>query len=275
MTLTVALLIIAGATALAVLGMLWLRTRAPAGSWFRTQDHSAGTFGVVGTVFAILLGFIILFAFESHSTARTAASTEAGTIVDAYEDAEVFGAPGVALRGDLVCYARAVIHDGWDQLARSRPSPVVEAWTMRLNRATNALPVTSAKRQASFANLLDARNARDSARRVRLQEAGHTIPGIVWVAVVLACVAPLIVVALFADPRESRIGQCLIAGATAALTTAAFLAVLALDDPFSGAEGSIRPTAMTYTLGVTERVYAGAHLPPLPCDADGEPRAAT
>jgi hypothetical protein len=272
MSLTVALIVIAVATVLAVAGMLFLRTRAPEGSWFRTQDHSAGMLGVVGTVFAILLGFIILFAFDSHSSARTAASTEAGTIVDAYEDAEVFGTAGVALRGDLLCYGRAVVHDGWEQLRKARPSAIVESWTIRLNRATNALPVTTMQRQAAYANLLDARNARDTARRVRLQESGHTIPTIVWVAVLLACLAPLVVVALFADPRESKVAQGVLAGTIAALTTAAFMAVVALDDPFSGGEASIQPTAMRYTLGVTETAYRASGAPVLPCDVRGLPR---
>lgn len=271
LTLTLALVIIGGATILGVAAMLLLRRHAPEGSRFRNQDHSAAVFGVIGTVFAILLGFIILFAFDSHSTARTAASTEASTVIDAYEDAELFGAQGAALQGDLICYARAVTYDGWAQMRHARPSVIVGEWTALISRATNALTVHGEKQSAGFQNLLQARNDRDAARRVRLQEAGHTIPAIIWLAVGLACLAPLIFLGLFADPRESRLAQGALAAVVTSLTVAAFLAVLALDDPFSGGEGSIPPTSMRYTLGVTEHAHQTAGHPAPACTDTGIP----
>jgi hypothetical protein len=269
--LSFALGVIAVATACGIGLMLLARRSAPEGSRFRNQDHSAAVFGVIGTVFAILLGFIILFAFESHSTADTAASTEASSVVDAYEDAGLFGATGTVLKGELVCYARAVIHDGWPQMRDAHPSARVAVWSARISATTNALPVAGAKQATGFQNLLDSRNERDTARRVRLQEAGHTIPAIIWLAVGLACFAPLLYVLMFADPRESRLAQAMMAGVITALTVAAFLAVLALDDPFSGGEGGIPPTAMRYTVGVTEAAHAASQLPPVPCSAVGVP----
>ena len=218
MSLTLALAIIAASAAVGIGAILLLRRHSPEGSRFRDSDRAAGVFGVVGTVFAILLGFIILFAFDSHSTARDAASTEASTVQDAFQTAQLFGKDGRTLKGDLVCYARGVIHDGWHQMQDANPSVIVEGWNDRMDRSLNALTVRNAKQDSGFQELLAARGHRDEARRVRLEEAGHTIPAIIWIAVALACLGPLCIMLFFADPAETKFSQALSMGFVTALT---------------------------------------------------------
>jgi protein-S-isoprenylcysteine O-methyltransferase Ste14 len=272
MALSVAIFIIVVASVIGVVAILLLRRVAPDGSFFDNHDRAAGMFGVLGTVFAILIGFIILFAFDSHSTARNAASTEASTVLDAFETAELFGPPGQDLQADLICYSRAVIHDGWKQMQDANPSVIVEDWNRRLDITTNALPTNTNKQDDGFQQLLDARGKRDEARRIRLQEAGHTIPAIIWVAVILACLAPFAFAVFFADPKEKWWIQALGMGLVTALTVAAFLAVYSLDDPFSGGEGSIPPGDMRTTLGVIQHAARLDHPNlEIPCTATGIP----
>ena len=53
-------------TALAIAAMLFVRRRAPEGSYFTDGDRASGVFGVLASGFAILLGFIIFLAFTSY-----------------------------------------------------------------------------------------------------------------------------------------------------------------------------------------------------------------
>lgn len=273
MSLPLSLIIIVASTALAVAAMLVARHFAPEGSRFTDSDRAAGVFGVIGTAFAILLGFVVLLAFDSYSHAKTTAATEATAVADSFQTASLFpAAERDDLEGALICYARAVIHQGWPAMRNAQPSSGVEVWTYRLERVADALHLQGTKQDDAFAALLSNRDTREEARRERVGAAGHTVPTIMWVLLVLACVAPLLFLLCFADPGEPALVQSLLMGAVAALIAAAMLAVLVLDSPFSGKDGSIEPKAMQYTLRVMEHDRTITHgSPSAPCDANGRP----
>ena len=58
--------------------MALIRRRAPAGGFFRDSQIAAGAFTVTGTIFAVMVGFVFLIAFQSYASARSSARTEAG-----------------------------------------------------------------------------------------------------------------------------------------------------------------------------------------------------
>src|SRR5690242_13498436 len=97
--------------------MLFVRRRAPDGSFFHDGDRAAGVFGVLATGFAVLLGFVVFLAFTSYDTARTGAETEAHIVTQQVETAQLFP-PGYVdeLTGDLVCYARSVAGVQWQRM---------------------------------------------------------------------------------------------------------------------------------------------------------------
>jgi len=117
MNLVEAALVVAGVTVIAVAGMLLVRRRAPAGSYFEDGDRAAGVFGVLATGFAVLLGFVVFLAFESFDTSRSGARAEAQVVAEQFETAQLMP---VAVRGrfsgELICYARSVVHQEWPQM---------------------------------------------------------------------------------------------------------------------------------------------------------------
>ena len=56
-------LIVVVVTAFAVAAMLLVRRGAPEGSYFADGDRASAVFGVLATGFAVLLGFVVCFAF--------------------------------------------------------------------------------------------------------------------------------------------------------------------------------------------------------------------
>jgi hypothetical protein len=74
-------LIVIGVTALWVAVFLRLRRYAAEEGFFTDGDRAAGVFGVLATGFAILLGFVIYFAFLSYDTARSGARQEATDVI--------------------------------------------------------------------------------------------------------------------------------------------------------------------------------------------------
>ena len=107
--LLIPILLVAVAVAVAV--MLGVRRRAPEGGYFSDSDRASGVFGVLATGFAIFAGFVIFLAFTSYDQSRTGAEQEALVVAQQYETSRFFPAGARdRLAGQLVCYARYVVH---------------------------------------------------------------------------------------------------------------------------------------------------------------------
>src|ERR1051325_3698600 len=109
-----AALIVVLIAVVATTAMLLVRRRSPEGSYFEDGDRAAGVFGVLATRFAVLLGFVVFLAFESFDTSRSGAVTEAQLVAEQFETAQLMPAAARGpFSGELICYARSVIHQEW------------------------------------------------------------------------------------------------------------------------------------------------------------------
>ena len=60
-------IILVVAVTVAITAKLLVRRRAPDGGWFTDLPRSAGTLSVIGTMFAVMLAFVILFRCRAIS----------------------------------------------------------------------------------------------------------------------------------------------------------------------------------------------------------------
>src|SRR3954454_15157889 len=107
----VSILLIVVPTVLAVVTMLVLRARvAPPGGWLADFPAAGAIYSTVGTGLAVLLAFLIVGTFDSYETARQATGKEAVGVQQQYAMAAYLSQPYAdQLRGDVLCYGRAVI----------------------------------------------------------------------------------------------------------------------------------------------------------------------
>src|SRR4051794_21314844 len=158
MNLFSAALVIVIVTAAAVAAMLFVRRRAPEGSYFVDGDRAAGVFGVLATGFAILAGFIVVLAFESYDSSRSGAQAEARTVWHQFETVQLLPVPVRArLSGDLVCYARNVIHQEWPQMKSGDLSYAPNPWGVKLFDGLRSTEPRSPSEQAAYSKYLDER----------------------------------------------------------------------------------------------------------------------
>ncbi len=259
-------LIVLAVVAAAVTAKLLVRRRAPEGGFFTDLTRSAGSLSVIGTMFAVMLAFVILFALQSFARAREGASIEAVALTEQNSVARILpAAAGDRLRGDLVCYGRAVVHDEWPAMRDDRVSELTETWVDRLHGDFAAAAPGDVRQEAAFAQWFDQEAQRRDGRRARLAEAAPTLPAPLWFALGIGAVLTLTYMVVQADPRESRRIQALPIACVSALVTAGLLVVFFLDRPYSGEHGSISPAEMTRTLA---RIDVGVQAP---CDERGNP----
>ena len=146
-----AAVIIVVATAIAVGAMLLVRRRAPEGSYFEDGDRAAGVFGVLATGFAVLLGFVVFLAFESFDTSRSGAESEAQIVQEQFETAQLMpSAVRDRLSGQLVCYARAVVHQEWPSMEAGTLTDAYNPWTVAMFRVLKTVEPRSAAEQAAY-----------------------------------------------------------------------------------------------------------------------------
>jgi len=266
-------LVIVVVSAVAVAAMLLVRRRAPEGSYFVDGDRAAGVFGVLATGFAILAGFVVVLAFESYDASRTGAQAEARIVAHQFETVQLLPERLRArLSGDLVCYARSVVHQEWPQMTSGTLSPAPNAWGLALFEGLRQIQPRSASEQAAYSKYLDERSDREDARADRAHSAEGVIPTPLWIVLFLSAAILFVFMLFFADSSERVIVQGTMMGGVAVLVSSLLLLLWFLDHPYRGGTGGLEPVAMQTTLDVMEHEpRIAAKIDDL-CDTTGAPR---
>jgi hypothetical protein len=259
-------LIVVVAVVVAIAARLFVRSRVPEKGWFVDSSRSDTYMAVLGTMFAVMLAFVILFSLQTYQDARQGASREAIAVAELHVIAEVLGGDsGELLHGDLDCYARSVVQQEWPAMREGGPSEVTQSWVTRMANDFAAANPVGAKQEVAYAQWFDEQVQRREGRRARLAEATPSVPLPMWVVLGIGATAILAYMCAQADRREPKVIQAIPIGLVAALVTAGLLVVFALDHPYANWSGSIKPTEMARSLATIEE----GHL--TPCDAQGNP----
>jgi len=269
-----AVLIIVVTTSAAIVAMLWVRRKAPDGSYFNDGDRAAGVFGVLSTGFAVLLGFVVFLAFTSYDSARAGAESEARIVAQQVETAQLLP-PAVSgeLTSELVCYARSVAGVQWDRMEAGTLGDDLNPWSVKLfNTLKRADPQTPTE-QAAYSKWLDERSAREEARDDRAHGAAGVIPTPLWLVLFFTAALLFFFMLFFADSGERALTQAMLMGSVVAVVVSTLLLLQFLDDPFHKGVGGLHPVAMQRTLKViNEELTATQRDVTLPCDARGNAR---
>ena len=251
-----AALIILGVAVLSAAGMLIVRRRAPAGTFFKDPIPGGAVYTVVGTAYMVILAFVFFIAFESYGGAKADAEEEATATLAMFHAAGPFDPPARAeLQGQMICYAREVISDGWPAMREGGGSPVVDARVSALEDSAEQIPVNDAKEAAAFEHWFTLNEERRQGRQGRIGESEGLVPPVVWLILIIGAVVVIASVALFADREEAAVTQVALAAAVAIIVVSGLVLVRFLDRPYEDKSGSIKPTAMERTLVLMERDY--------------------
>jgi hypothetical protein len=271
MSLLVGIAIIVVADALAIGALLFVRRRAPEGSYFADGDRASGVFGVLATGFSVLLGFIVFLAFASYDQSRTGAETEALVLLQQVENAQLFPpAAGRELTGQLICYGRSVVNDEWDRMKSGAEGDAPNAWAVPLFDTLRTVTPVTASQQSAYDKWLEQTSDREEARRDRVHGAAGIIPSPLWVVLFFISAVVFAYMLFFADSGESAVTQGMLMGAVASVITTLLLLLAFLDNPFHTGVGGLEPTAMERTLRALDGLLpeVAADVTP-PCDAEG------
>jgi hypothetical protein len=266
MELWFAALIILGVAALSAAGMLLVRRRAPAGTFFKDPIPGGAVYTVAGTAYMVILAFVFFIAFENYGGAKADAEEEATATLAMFHAAGPFGpAARAELKGQMICYAREVISDGWPAMREGGGSPVVDARVSAMEESAEQIPVNDTKQAAAFEHWFALNEERRQGRQGRIGEAEGLVPPVVWLILIIGAVVVITSVALFADPKEAAVTQAALAAGVAIIVVSGLVLVRFLDQPYEDKSGSIKPTAMERSLVLMEREHRERGGAVIPC----------
>ena len=248
MSLLWAALVVLAVAAVTISAMLIVRRTAPAGSYFEDGDRAAGVFGVLATGFAVLLGFVVFLAFESFDTSRGGAEVEAQLVMQQYETAQFLPRSSRArLGGDLVCYARYVVHEEWPRMESGTLGNAFNPWGAAMFTSIAAVEPKLASEQTAYDKWFDQRAERENARADRTHGAEGVIPTPLWIVLFLSALIIFGFMLFFADSAERAVVQATMMGSVTVVITSTLILLWFLDNPYHSGVGGLRPAALERT----------------------------
>ncbi|MEV5969360.1 hypothetical protein [Streptomyces sp. NPDC051921] len=199
---------------------------------------------MIGVVYAIVLGLAIAGVWEARSAAQETVRQEAQALHEISARAQVYP-PAVRdrIRADVDAYVSFVVHDEFPYM--SDHNELDDTGTELLEKVrrsvTDYQPANDFEGQA-YQPLVDQVAVADDARGARGQNAGATMPGVVWFGLIIGA---LVTVGLIFTLQIRRTGrEVLLAGLFSALIAFLLFLIWDFDAPFGR---GISATAAPFT----------------------------
>jgi hypothetical protein len=201
------------------------------------NDIIGFTIAVVGVVYAVLLAFIAIAAWETFRKGADVVGAEANYVGDVFRNTS--GLPddlAQPLRGHLVDYIDVVIQQEWpaQQAGRLEEASWQKGWNILadFHFGIARFRPANAGEAVLQAQLLRSLNSLYDARRGRLLAAGEHIDAVVWWIIALGAMLTVSFTYLFGLPNFKM--HVVITGLLAASLAVVVVLIIALDYPFRG-----------------------------------------
>jgi uncharacterized membrane protein len=217
-----------------VAGLVLVQRLVPIELRKQHNDVAGFIYAVLGIAYAVLLGLVVVAAWEQFQTARNTANREADELAELFWlGHRLPPAEGHRLQELTRSYARVVVDEEWSLMANGESSP--RAWALideiRLT-VQNQDPDTDAE-QVLYDQGLERVHDLADARRDRLVEAREGIPGILWVVLVVGAIVTVGFTYLFG--MDSNTTHTLMVALLALVIGLVLFTIGSLEYPFSGA----------------------------------------
>ena len=217
--------------AASLVGLVFVRCVAPA-SWLHANNEVAGNYlQTLGTIYAVLLAFVVFVVWQQHNDARSAVETEANELSDLYRIIQAL--PGTQrVRDCIQAYGRIVIDEEWAEMARRSWSKKAAQTLEEIWQALQAVEPRSKRDEALYAEALARFNDLSDARRERLYCSLMRLPPSLWV--LLLTNGGLVIGSMWIFGLESFSAHALMTMALTVSIAFVLFLVADLDNPFWG-----------------------------------------
>jgi len=233
-------LIVALYVAFSVAGLCLVRRWFSAHEFKLHNDIADPLFTTLGTIYAVLLAFMVIITWQSFDSSDRNVAREANYLADLYRDSTPLPAAfRQELKIDLKEYAGAIVDDEWPLMAgnggRSRK---VEAEQQKLWDLYSGFRPAGETEKVFFAESVQKFNDACEMRRQRLLDAGAGLNGLLYFILIAGGLVAISFTLFFGS--ENFGPQLLMTSLLATVIALTLFTIMALDFPFTG-DISIKP----------------------------------
>ncbi len=253
-----ALLVVASAV-VAVLGLIVVRKSYNVRTLAGVHDLSSQYLSIVGTMYAVLLGLIVVDAMQHFQQAITTVEEEANALSELIYLSGRMPAPvRTQVHDTAVGYAQLVIDREWPLLAQGHSLPEARASALELMRLIRDWEPEKESEKAVYASAVSAASQFWNCRRERIVGCQRGVPFLEWAVVILGGIVTVGLTYVFVF-EDLKIQIALTAMVSLLISLNIFL-VLMFGYPYSG-DVSVKPDSFHEALAAAAIGTAGAQPP--------------
>lgn len=213
--------------------MLLVRRRVPRETV--KQFHEVGGYymSAVGTLYAIILGLVVVDSTNKFNEARTQTINESNALIEVYALAEKMPEPErQRLKKTIIRYAERALNEGWKEMQESRLDAEEERAFEDIMIVAREIEPVSENQKASYPLLLTALITAAENRAGRLDFEHYNLPQVEWVTLFAGAGATMIFTLFFA--MDSLIAQAIMTGLLAFTLALNLYITFLFNTPYSG-----------------------------------------
>jgi hypothetical protein len=232
---------------LAAGGLILVQRLVPIAVRRQHNDVAGFIYAVLGVVYAVLLGLMVVAVWEEWNMALRTVDDEASALAEIFWLADRMPeSEGHHIQELARSYARVVVNEEWPLMEREKSSP--RAWDLidEIRASLQSFDPSTPAQQVLYEQGFERMRDLADARRDRMLEAKNGLPAILWVVLILGGIVVVSFTYLFG--LDSTLVHVFMVGALALIIALVLFTVAALNFPFKG-DITIGPEAMEQILG--------------------------
>ncbi len=230
----IGVLLVIGLPAIVLLVQWGIRRRWPD---LAEGDHNEVVgfiIAVVGVIYAVLLAFVVIVAWENYDSAEQIVGQEASALRGLHRESAAFPAETQdELHAQVRQYAEEVVEREWPAMTEGVPGvPQVGAVFDEMASTLASVQVTTPAQEQFVGAEAERLSQLVSLRSQRLDYVDRTIPGVLWAALIVGGIVTIGFALLFGLQRA--VLHSLMLGSLAALVGVLLFVAVEMDQPFAG-----------------------------------------
>jgi hypothetical protein len=229
-----------------------------------SNDFTGAVVTVIGTMYAVILAFLLSGLWNHYQQAREDAQLEAVDVVNIFRVANQFPEPQRhAIKTLAHKYAEIVLSEEWPEMLKGQVphggGPILDQlW------ATAGWANLSQSGQAlAMGQLMNSLNSLSQHRGIRILQSSDSLAPILWAVLIAGAIVTVVAACFFGVPDfRFHLLQVMV---LSFLISLVLVAISAVERPYQGAV-RVRPDGLLYVLRTMEqeRQFPSIALPPTP-----------
>jgi hypothetical protein len=237
---------------LSIAGMYLVRRRIPFARLKGNNEVAGFIYSMIGIVYAVLLGFIVIVVWEKYSDTENSIQEEAVHISILLRDAQPLPeATRRQLQERLLTYAKSVVEEEWKTMAKGQSSPTTTEAYDKIWESYYEIQPQSEREKIFYQESINGLGDLSHSRRFRMLSSRSGLPVALWVLLIGGGIIAVGFTYLFGI--ESARTQILMLASLAGLIGFILFLIISLDFPFSG-DLRIEPKAIKNVIETWEPI---------------------